>query len=105
MAFNEFEVTAAPKVAEGKGKMLNDEPVQVYDNSPPPTSNDLDCEKHGASRQSNPLPDLKRKLKSRHLQMIAIGESYFDSDVDLEISRPLLIHSGRRYYWHRSFHQ
>ncbi|GAQ09012.1 arginine permease [Aspergillus lentulus] len=73
MAFNEFEVTAAPKVAEGKGKMLNDEPVQVYDNSPPPTSNELDCEKHGASRQSNPLPDLKRKLKSRHLQMIAIG--------------------------------
>lgn len=34
---------------------------------------EVDYEKHGASRESNPLPDLKRKLKSRHLQMIAIG--------------------------------
>ncbi|OKP09432.1 Arginine permease [Penicillium subrubescens] len=34
---------------------------------------DVDYEKHGAGRESNPLPDLKRKLKSRHLQMIAIG--------------------------------
>lgn len=35
---------------------------------------DLDYEKHGAQREANPLPELKRKLKSRHLQMIAIGE-------------------------------
>ncbi|OJJ44859.1 hypothetical protein ASPZODRAFT_70786 [Penicilliopsis zonata CBS 506.65] len=34
---------------------------------------DVDYEKAGAGRESNPLPDLKRKLKSRHLQMIAIG--------------------------------
>lgn len=34
-----------------------------------------DVEKHGANRESLPLPDLKRKLKSRHLQMIAIGMS------------------------------
>ncbi|GAM40607.1 Can1 homolog [Talaromyces pinophilus] len=32
-----------------------------------------DVEKHGANRESLPVPDLKRKLKSRHLQMIAIG--------------------------------
>jgi amino acid transporter len=32
-----------------------------------------DVEKHGATPQSLPVPDLKRKLKSRHLQMIAIG--------------------------------
>ncbi|OKL57217.1 hypothetical protein UA08_07684 [Talaromyces atroroseus] len=32
-----------------------------------------DVEKHGAGRESLPVPDLKRKLKSRHLQMIAIG--------------------------------
>ncbi|KAL1998012.1 hypothetical protein VTN02DRAFT_203 [Thermoascus thermophilus] len=32
-----------------------------------------DIEKHGAGPESLPLPDLKRKLKSRHLQMIAIG--------------------------------
>jgi hypothetical protein len=105
MAFNELEVTAAPKVAEDKGKMLNDESVQIYDNSPPPNSDDLDCEKHGASRQSNPLPDLKRKLKSRHLQMIAIGESCFNLNFDSEVLCTVLTHSGRWYYWHRSFHQ
>lgn len=32
-----------------------------------------DVEKYGANRKSLPVPDLKRKLKSRHLQMIAIG--------------------------------
>lgn len=36
-----------------------------------------DVEKHGAGRDSLPVPDLKRKLKSRHLQMIAIGLSSF----------------------------
>lgn len=41
--------------------------------SSPSDVNELDCEKHGANRESNPLPDLQRKLKSRHLQMIAIG--------------------------------
>lgn len=40
----------------------------------PPANYDVDYEKYGASRESNPLPELKRKLKSRHLQMIAIGE-------------------------------
>lgn len=36
-----------------------------------------DVEKHGANRESLPVPDLKRKLKSRHLQMIAIGLSFY----------------------------
>ena len=38
-----------------------------------------DVEKHGANRESLPVPDLKRKLKSRHLQMIAIGWSFLSS--------------------------
>lgn len=46
-------------------------PVQVQAQN---TDYDIDYEKHGAQREANPLPDLKRKLKSRHLQMIAIGE-------------------------------
>ncbi|PWY79548.1 amino acid permease [Aspergillus heteromorphus CBS 117.55] len=75
MAFeNDFNSTS--RSAEGtKGKMMPDEAVQVQAMNPSSDLNDIDCEKHGASRESNPLPDLKRKLKSRHLQMIAIGES------------------------------
>ena len=62
--------------AEGeKGKMVPEETVQVQSMNPSSDLNDIDCEKHGASRESNPMPDLKRKLRSRHLQMIAIGES------------------------------
>lgn len=59
---------------------INEPPVetsQSLSKSPSPrTSGDLDhdYEKHGAGPESSPLPDLKRKLKSRHLQMIAIGE-------------------------------
>lgn len=37
---------------------------------------DLTSEKH-AGNASNPLPDLQRRLKSRHLQMIAIGGLLF----------------------------
>lgn len=58
-----------------KEKMHNEEPIQVQTEPSPDTFNEVDCEKHGANRESNPLPDLKRKLKSRHLQMIAIGTS------------------------------
>ncbi|RDW93203.1 putative arginine transporter [Aspergillus mulundensis] len=60
-------------VQGGKDKMINDEAVQVTAAQSPLGLDDADCEKHGAGRESNPLPDLKRKLKSRHLQMIAIG--------------------------------
>jgi amino acid transporter len=52
-------------------KMVPEDPIQVAPASPPPY--EVDCEKHGAKGDSNPLPDLKRTLKSRHLQMIAIG--------------------------------
>ncbi|OGE57243.1 hypothetical protein PENARI_c002G04555 [Penicillium arizonense] len=54
-----------------KGKMDSEVPVQVAQN--PVDTYDVDYEKHGAQREANPLPELKRKLKSRHLQMIAIG--------------------------------
>ncbi|CEN60152.1 Putative Arginine transporter [Aspergillus calidoustus] len=56
-----------------KEKMGNDEAVRVTAAAPSPDMDERDCEKYGAGRDSNPLPDLKRKLKSRHLQMIAIG--------------------------------
>ncbi|KAJ5653524.1 hypothetical protein N7490_000527 [Penicillium lividum] len=54
-----------------KGKMETETPISS--SQVPETEYDYDYEKHGANRDSNPMPDLKRKLKSRHLQMIAIG--------------------------------
>lgn len=59
----------APDKSEGKTSA--EMPVQVQAQIP---DYEIDYEKHGAQREANPLPDLKRKLKSRHLQMIAIGE-------------------------------
>ncbi|KAI9041706.1 putative arginine transporter [Aspergillus affinis] len=67
------EVNSTPKFAGDKGMMPNEEPIQFDSTNASPDLQDVDCEKHGAGRESNPLPDLKRKLKSRHLQMIAIG--------------------------------
>ncbi|RJE26068.1 permease [Aspergillus sclerotialis] len=62
---------AAERVEEKKPS--SEEPIQVHTDPSPQRFDEVDCEKHGANRESNPLPDLKRKLKSRHLQMIAIG--------------------------------
>lgn len=72
---SENEVNTTPKSAGDKGIMPSEEPIQFESHNASSDLHDVDCEKHGASRESNPLPDLKRKLKSRHLQMIAIGRS------------------------------
>lgn len=117
MAFEDgFNVT--PKTV-GKEAMANDEAFQV--NAPTPSSDlkDVDCEKHGATRESNPVPDLKRQLKSRHLQMIAIGTdiSSFFPPSPHAFRHPLklirlrkkkkktLLTRIRWYNWYRSFHQ
>lgn len=54
--------------------MDSEVPIMEVQQQCPDDRYDVDYEKHGAGRESNPLPDLKRKLKSRHLQMIAIGK-------------------------------
>lgn len=54
---------------ENEKTKMSPEPIQVAQ-----PDYDFDYEKHGAQREANPLPELKRKLKSRHLQMIAIGK-------------------------------
>ncbi|KAJ6004825.1 hypothetical protein N7540_012624 [Penicillium herquei] len=54
-----------------KGKMQSEGPITTVQQES--NNYDVDYEKYGADRDSNPMPDLKRKLKSRHLQMIAIG--------------------------------
>ncbi|KAF3396511.1 Arginine permease [Penicillium rolfsii] len=56
-----------------KEKMASEGPIMQVQPQDAVNQYDVDYEKHGAGRESNPLPDLKRKLKSRHLQMIAIG--------------------------------
>ncbi|KAJ5099270.1 hypothetical protein N7532_006271 [Penicillium argentinense] len=68
----------APWSDKTKSKMVSESPVteaqpQHEQQLPEKGFEDVDYEKYGASRESNPLPELKRKLKSRHLQMIAIG--------------------------------
>ncbi|KAL1979495.1 hypothetical protein VTN96DRAFT_5692 [Rasamsonia emersonii] len=74
------EVTAAPEVV-GKGekdeKKNADETTvtrsSIHSRQASGQHVNGDVEKHGAGPESSPLPALKRKLKSRHLQMIAIG--------------------------------
>ncbi|QKX60740.1 uncharacterized protein TRUGW13939_07886 [Talaromyces rugulosus] len=62
------KVAAYPSNQDEKTMMSSGQDVASYNN------NGLsDVEKHGATPQSLPVPALKRKLKSRHLQMIAIG--------------------------------
>ena len=57
-----------------KGQVAPDDSIFAIPDHPS-RFNEADLEMYGAKPDSNPLPDLKRKLKSRHLQMIAIGAS------------------------------
>lgn len=66
------KVDTAPNANKAPNDKLITEPI-VTDSGSNGHDGMHDVEKHGANRESLPLPDLKRKLKSRHLQMIAIG--------------------------------
>lgn len=68
MASDKYQLPSEKVMMDSEAPMM--EVQQQY----PDDRYDVDYEKHGAGRESNPLPDLKRKLKSRHLQMIAIGK-------------------------------
>jgi amino acid transporter len=60
-----------------KPKMVSETPIMEPLPQEQPAQaayDDVDYEKYGATRDTNPVPQLQRKLKSRHLQMIAIGE-------------------------------
>lgn len=106
------EVSNAPR--SDKTKMVSEGPVMEV--PPQPQENpanafdDVDFEKYGAGRESNPLPELKRKLKSRHLQMIAIGESTTAEALRLW-QKFLITHThtnriaSRWDYWNWSFHR
>lgn len=66
------EVAPAPEVKD-KGETGVNEPALTASSLHSAQKYGDDIEKHGAGPESSPLPNLKRKLKSRHLQMIAIG--------------------------------
>jgi amino acid transporter len=80
MAPSADEVTPAPSNAKKTANENEKTVSEIALGSGSDSSSDTDqprsdVEKHGAGPESLPMPDLKRKLKSRHLQMIAIGES------------------------------
>ena len=73
---NRSDLAIEPKNLE-EGKYSNDGPLETNESSVSAGLNESDYEKHGAGPESTPVPDLKRRMKSRHLQMIAIGASLF----------------------------
>lgn len=57
----------------GHGVGTEKDDIKEWSQQYPTTEREFDEEKHhGETRQ---LPDLQRRLKSRHLQMIAMGKS------------------------------
>ena len=56
-----------------KDKITLDNPSQLNEDISAQQFSDVDCEKPDDIGQSASTPQLERKLKSRHLQMIAVG--------------------------------
>lgn len=62
------------KAAVEKGNMAGQDPVQIDSHGYKSQElSSVDIEKNGANGESNQAPELKRNLKNRHLQMIAVG--------------------------------
>lgn len=69
---DQFSVTS--KSAAEKGNMAGQDPIQVDAHGYKSQElSSVDVEKNGANGETEQAPELKRNLKNRHLQMIAIG--------------------------------
>jgi amino acid permease len=86
-----------------KDKIAHNDPSQLDTDISAQQFSDADCEKHDDVHQSSTdAPRLERRLKSRHLQMIAIGASVQHTTIQ-SIQNMLTVY--RRSGWNWSFYQ
>ena len=69
------------------------------------TNRDLDTEEKHSHGESHQLPELQRRLKSRHLQMIAMGKNRKLYAFFLFVLISIFISFYRRCHRHRSIHR
>lgn len=91
------EITPADPPTSGKGKFG----LKFGKKDKSANAHEHDVEKDGVGGDT-PEPELQRKLKSRHLQMIAIGRPKSPPILQIQTGK---LTWNRWYDWHRALHQ